>query len=172
MCTLNSITYIWFVFVIRLTLALLNIQQARVHALLHHPDAPTQAYNPCIHLFHVSAEPAVGLEISAHVLLWLLEKRTHKDKASHAILGRAVQSESVAQRWLVHGMRKLLWNPFKQKGSNFWKSHESWRHPSQSQPLSFIMWDNSIMNLPSLYFWLSSNARSCKRNIQNNKIYC
>lgn len=96
----------------------------RVLALLHHPDAHTQAYNPCIHLFHVSARPAIGLEISAHLLLWLLEKRTHKDKASHAILGRAVQSESVAQRWLVHRMRKLLWNPFKQRGSNFWKS---WR---------------------------------------------
>lgn len=48
----------------------------RVHALLHHPDAHTQAYNPCIHLFRVSAQPAIGLEISAHVLLWLLEKKS------------------------------------------------------------------------------------------------
>lgn len=99
------------------------------------------------------------------------KKRAHIEKASHAIVGRAVKSESVAQRWLVHGMRKLLWNPFKQRGSNFWKSHEeSWRLSSQSQPLSFIMWESSIMNLPSLYFWLISNARSCKRNTQKNNI--
>lgn len=49
----------------------------RVHTLLHHPDAHAQAYNPCIHLFHVSAQPAIGLEISAHVLL-LPEKKNTK----------------------------------------------------------------------------------------------
>lgn len=32
----------------------------------------------------------------------------------------------------------------------------------QSQPLSLIMWDNSIINFPSLYFWLNSNACSCR----------
>lgn len=33
----------------------------------------------------------------------------------------------------------------------------------QSQPLSLIMWFSSIMNLPSLYFWLVSKACSCRR---------
>ncbi len=32
-----------------------------------------------------------------------------------------------------------------------------------SQPLSLIMWASSMMNLPSLYFWLLSNACSCNR---------
>lgn len=33
-----------------------------------------------------------------------------------------------------------------------------------SQPLSLIIWASSIMNLPSLYFWLLSNACSCNRD--------
>lgn len=33
-----------------------------------------------------------------------------------------------------------------------------------SQPLSLIMWASSMMNLPSLYFWLLSNACSCNRD--------
>lgn len=32
----------------------------------------------------------------------------------------------------------------------------------QSQPLSLIMWASSMMNLPSLYFWLLSKACSCR----------
>lgn len=94
--------------------------------------------------------------------------RTHKDKASHAILGKAVQRESVAQRWLVCGIRKLHWNPFKSRGCNFWKSHEERRFPPQSQPLSFIMWDSSMINFPSLYFWLNSKACSCRRKVCHN----
>lgn len=31
-----------------------------------------------------------------------------------------------------------------------------------SHPFSFIMWASSIINLPSLYFWLDSKACSCK----------
>lgn len=31
-----------------------------------------------------------------------------------------------------------------------------------SHPLSLTMWASSMMNLPSLYFWLDSNACSCK----------
>lgn len=37
---------------------------------------------------------------------------------------------------------------------------------SQSHPLSFIMWDSSMMNFPSLYFWLSSNACSCREEVR------
>lgn len=35
-----------------------------------------------------------------------------------------------------------------------------------SQPLSLIIWASSMMNLPSLYFWLLSNACSCNRQKQ------
>lgn len=52
--------------------------------------------------------------------------RTEKDKASHAILGKAVRSESVAQRWLIRGMRKLHWNPCKVEGDATLK--KSWRN--------------------------------------------
>lgn len=34
------------------------------------------------------------------------------------------------------------------------------RHKSHSQPFSFIMCASSMMYLPSLYFWLDSNASS------------
>lgn len=33
-------------------------------------------------------------------------------------------------------------------------------HLFKSHPLSLIMWANSMINLPSLYFWLNSNACS------------
>lgn len=46
-------------------------------------------------------------------------------------------------------------------------THAFTRHPLRlsqasvhSQPLSLIMWASSMMNLPSLYFWLLSNACS------------
>lgn len=38
------------------------------------------------------------------------------------------------------------------------------RHKSHSHPFSFIMWASSMMYLPSLYFWLDSNATSCRRS--------
>lgn len=42
-------------------------------------------------------------------------------------------------------------------------------HPSQAQPLSLIMWASSMINFPSLYFWLDSKACSwkCKKNFWN-----
>lgn len=33
-------------------------------------------------------------------------------------------------------------------------------HRARSQPLSLYMWASSMMNLPSLYFWLFSKACS------------
>lgn len=126
----------------------------------------TNTHKPCTHSVHVPAQRVIYRVVVAAGITW----RTQKDKASHAILGKAVQSESVAQRWLERGMRKLHWNPFNLRGCNFWKSHEERRRrfPSQSQPLSFIMWDSSMINLPSLYFWLSSKACSCTRKVWNN----
>lgn len=128
-----------------------------------HAQTP-HSFNPC-----PPAQLALRTALSANVLSCLLEKkgnktrRTDKDKASHAILGKAVWSESVAQRWLERGMKKLHWNRFR----NLWKSHdERRRFPSQSQPLSFIMWDSSMMYFPSLYFWLSSKACSCRRKVK------
>jgi len=38
------------------------------------------------------------------------------------------------------------------------------RAKSQSQPFSLIMWASSMMNFPSLYFWLDSNACSWNSN--------
>lgn len=54
------------------------------------------------------AQLAFGIALS-ETLLWLLEntQRTEEDKASHAIHGKAIESESVARRWLECGMRKL-----------------------------------------------------------------
>lgn len=60
---------------------------------------------------------------------------------------------------------------FMSRDATFWKSHEErWRLSSQSQPLSFIMWDSSMMNFPSLYFWLSSNACSCRGEVQRGQL--
>lgn len=41
-----------------------------------------------------------------------------------------------------------------------WRWAGPGRAKSQSQPFSLIMWANSMMNFPSLYFWLDSNACS------------
>ena len=145
-----------------------KIQHAHVPVWLHLPVVHTQtlhSFSPC-----PSTTSNWDSNISKCVVVvagktW----GTEKDKASHAIFGKAVRSESGAQRWLVHGMRKLHWNPFRSRGCNFWKSHEErWRFPSQSQPLSFIMWDSSMINFPSLYFWLSSKACSCRAEMQGN----
>lgn len=55
-----------------------------------------------------------------------------------------------------------------------WRSTQFNKHHSKvrkregrrchSHPLSLIMWASSMMNFPSLYFWLLSNACSCRRH--------
>jgi len=43
-----------------------------------------------------------------------------------------------------------------------------WKVRVQFQPFSLTIWANSMMNFPSLYFWLASNALSYV--IQHNDI--
>lgn len=75
--------------------------------------------------------------------------------------------------WAVNGILKMLhrgqtsdWQH--DSGLNFWKAEVftcmAGESSTQSHPFSFTMCASSMINLPSLYFWLASNARSCFEN--------
>lgn len=53
--------------------------------------------------------------------------------------------------------------------TQFNKEH---RRLHYSQPLSLIMWASSMMNFPSLYFWLLSKACSCKEEKKKTSVMC
>lgn len=146
-----------------------KIQQARVPVWLCLPVVHT--HKPCTHSVHVPAQLAIGIEISANVLLWSLEKHEGHKKIRHHMLFLAKPYK--VKVWhsdgSYAGWGSYTGTLFKSRGCNFWKSHEERRRfPSQSQPLSFIMWDSSMINFPSLYFWLSSKACSCRVKVCNS----
>lgn len=140
-----------------------KIQHAHVPVWLHLPVVHT--HKPCTHSVHVPAQLAIGIAISANVLLWSPEKHEEQKKIRHHMLFLAKPYK--VKVWHSDGSY-AGWGGYTgtllSRGDATFERvmKKRWRFPSQSQPLSFIMWDSSMINFPSLYFWLSSKACSCR----------